>query len=215
MLFRSTSADNATGLKRLSDRVSGVSDDTNFLLQQLAESGVEIPDSPYIQFALEAAEDISHKLAQALERGDLSEADMFSDRYSPVPGTNPVLYTHPVQSFITAAARPHQEKARVLKGLWGMTCTDRNTWGGVAMPERSQQQRPGDDAWNAEHARAGMMFDYPDQRQQCAITQPFCLKAYRRPMASGEIILLKQVIASISVQGRHWGILQLAYADQS
>jgi len=29
------------------------------------------------------------------------------------------------------------------------------------------------------------------------------------------VILLKQVIASIHIRGRHWGILQIAYADQS
>lgn len=52
----STSADNAGGLQRLSGRVSTASDDTNMLLQYLAESGVAIPDSPYISFSLESAE---------------------------------------------------------------------------------------------------------------------------------------------------------------
>ena len=58
------------------------------------------------------------------------------------------------------------------------------------------------------------MFDFPDTREQCRITQPFCIKAYRRPTAEGQVVLLKQVIASIHVRGRHWGILQLAYQDQ-
>jgi methyl-accepting chemotaxis protein len=58
------------------------------------------------------------------------------------------------------------------------------------------------------------MFDYPDQREHCATTQSFWLKAYRRSVAGGGVILLKQVIASIHVNGRHWGILQLAYEDR-
>ena len=46
------------------------------------------------------------------------------------------------------------------------------------------------------------------------MTDPFCLKAYRRPLAGGGVMLLKQVIASIRIGGQHWGVLQLAYEDQ-
>jgi methyl-accepting chemotaxis protein len=95
-----------------------------------------------------------------------------------------------------------------------MTFTDRNAYGAVAMPERAQAQRPGEDDWNAEHARQGMIFEFPDTREQCLITEPFCIKAYRRQVAGGGVVLLKQVIASIHVRGRHWGILQFAYEDQ-
>jgi len=209
-----TSNDNATGLQRLSDRVTVVSNDTNELLQYFAESGTEIPDSPYICLGLTAAQDVSAKLERAISAGELTEADLFSDRYSPISGSHPPLYTHPAQALIVAAARPHQEAARLHKGFFGMTFTDRNAFGAVAMPERAQAQRPGRDDWNAEHARQGMIFDFADTREQCRITKPFCIKAYRRQVAGGGVILLKQVIASIHVRGRHWGILQFAYEDQ-
>ncbi|MGV3770241.1 MAG: methyl-accepting chemotaxis protein [Sphingobium phenoxybenzoativorans] len=209
-----TSADNATGLLRLSDRVTSVSDDTNILLQYLAESGVDIPDSPYIRFGLTAAEQVSRHLESALDAGLISEAQMFQDSYAPVPGSDPEIFTHPIQPYITEAARPFQEEARALPGFFGMTFTDRNSFGAVAMPERSQPQRKGDPIWNAEYARVGLIFDFPDTREQCQITQPFSLKAYRRKVAGGGVVLLKQVIASIHVRGRHWGVLQLAYANQ-
>jgi len=209
-----TSANNADGLQRLSQRVTTVSDDTNSLLQHLAESGVAIPDTPYIRFALDAAEDVAQALEHAVAAGSISLETLMSEHYAQIVGTSPALYSHPVQTHIVPAARPHQEAARALPGFFGMSFTDRNSFGAVAMPERSYPQRPGEDAWNAEHARMGMIFDFPDTREQCKITEPFCLKAYRRPTATGEVILLKQVIASIHVLGRHWGILQLAYVDQ-
>ena len=209
-----TSGDNADGLQRLSDRVSNVSDDTNTLLQYLAESGVDIPDSPYITFGLRAAQEVSAYLEKALDEGLISEGQMFSDTYLPVPGSDPAIFTHPIQPFITAAARPFQEQARTHKGFFGMTFTDRNSFGAVAMPERSQPQRKGDPIWNAEYSRVGLIFDFPDTREQCKITQPFSLKAYRRKVAGGGVVLLKQVIASIHVRGRHWGVLQFAYANQ-
>ena len=60
----------------------------------------------------------------------------------------------------------------------------------------------------------GSMFDDPIQREQNRTTRPFLIKAYRRNVAGGGVLLLKQVIAAIHIGGRHWGILQLAYQDQ-
>ena len=209
-----TSTDNATGLQRLSQRVTSVSDDTNDLLQMLADSGADMPDRPYIDFAVEAAAQVSKGLAQAVLTGMLTEAAILSDAYSPVEGSDPPLFTHPAMALITTLARPHQEAARKFRGFFGMSFTDRRCFGAVAMPERSLPQRSGQRAWNEEHSRAGLFFHFPDTAQQVKITKPFCLKAYRRPLADGGVVLLKQVIASINVNGTHWGVLQLAYEDQ-
>ena len=209
------SIDNAVGLQRLSARVTTVSDDTNMLLQYLAQSGIDIPDSPYISFAMQTAEGIVAALEQALDTGQISIEAMFRDHYEPVPDSDPPLFAHPIQPFITKAARVWQERARELPGFFGMTCTDRNAFGAVAMPERSLPQRPGQTDWNLEYSRAGQIFNFQDTREQARMTQPFCLKAYRRPVATGGVMLLKQVIASIHVRGRHWGVLQLAYEDQA
>ena len=209
-----TSSDNASGLQRLSNRVTSVSDDTNELLQYFAESGSEITDSPYIGFGLGVAKAVSDALEQAIATGRLSEADLFREDYDRIAGTEPALFAHPAQSAIVAAARPHQEAARGHKGFFGMSFTDRNGYGAVAMPERSLPQRPGQVEWNTEWSRQGVIYENAATRQQCRITKPFCIKAYRREVAGGGVLLLKQVIASIHVRGRHWGVLQFAYEDQ-
>lgn len=210
----STSSDNAGGLQRLSGRIISASEDTNLLLQYLAESGVDIPDSPYIRFGLDTAATISRTIEAAIDGGEISEADVFTEYYAPIAGTRPPQFTHPVQTVILPIARERQEQARGFEGFFGMTFTDRNAYGAVAMPERALPQRSGNDNWNAEYSRQGLIFDFPDTRAQAKTTQPFAIKAYRRPTADGEVILLKQVIASIHVRGRHWGILQMAYQDQ-
>ena len=58
------------------------------------------------------------------------------------------------------------------------------------------------------------MFNDSVQQVQARTERPFLIKAYRRSVAGGGVVLLKQVIASIHIAGRHWGILQLAYQDQ-
>jgi len=208
-----TSVDNASDIQRLSHRLSEVSGDTNVLLQHMAETGIDIPDTPYICFATEAAQMIAHGVEAAIAEGRITLADFMSENYRPVPGTDPLMYEHPAVDILTSLARPHQEAARKLRGFFGMTLTDRNAYGAVAMPERSQPRGP-DPVWNAENSRHKQIFDFEDTVQQCKLTERFWLKAYRRPLAGGGVMLLKQVIASIHVSGRHWGILQLAYEDQ-
>ncbi|WP_380879140.1 chemotaxis protein [Sphingomonas sp. DBB INV C78] len=208
-----TSSANAADLVRLRDRLSHVSDDTNVLLQHFAETEIEIPDSPYVRFGLDAAKAIGAALEADIAAGRITIDKVLSDHYEPIPGTDPAQYDHPATALIVAAARPYQEKARGFPGFFGMSLTDRNTFGAVQMPERSQPRRD-DPIWNAEFSRHQVFFDYEDQRIQCRMTQPFWLKAYRRPVAGGGVMLLKQVIASIHVGGKHWGILQLAYEDQ-
>ena len=112
------------------------------------------------------------------------------------------------------AARKRQDMARAYPGLFGMTFTDRNAFGAIAMPERAQPQRPGDVKWNQEYSRQGSIFEGEDTLVECTTIKPFRIKAYRRLTADGDVILLKQVIASIHVKGHHWGILQMAYRDQ-
>lgn len=210
----STSTDNADGLQRLSGRVSIASEDTNKLLQYLAESGVSIPDSPYIRFCLESAAVVADAIEQAIDAGRITAEEALSADYTPVVGSNPPLYIHPIQSVMLDAARARQDMARDYPGLFGMTFTDRNAFGAIAMPERAQPQRPGDVSWNMEYSRQGSIFEGEDTRSECQTVKPFRIKAYRRLTADGDVILLKQVIASIHIKGRHWGILQMAYRDQ-
>ncbi|MEA3388729.1 methyl-accepting chemotaxis protein [Sphingobium sp. CCH11-B1] len=210
----STSNDNADGLQRLSVRVVTASEDTNKLLQYLAESGVDIPDSPYIRFCLDSAAVVASAIETAIDAGVVSLEDVLRTHYEPIVGSNPPLFSHPVQAVMLPAARVRQEMAREYPGLFGMTFTDRNAFGAIAMPERAQPQRPGDIKWNLEYSRQGSIFEGEDTRVECTTVKPFRIKAYRRLTADGDVILLKQVIASIHVKGHHWGILQMAYRDQ-
>ena len=209
----STSGDNAADLIRLSELLTGVSDDTNVLLQVMAESEVEIPDTPYIRFATETAAEVARAVEAEIAAGRVDPEALFDPRYALVEGSDPPCYHHAAIAALTPACRPRQEAARALPGFFGMSFTDRNCFGAVQMPERSQPRRA-DPEWNAEWSRVGSMFDDAVQRDQSGTTEPFRIKAYRRPVAGGGVMLLKQVIASIHIAGRHWGILQLAYQDQ-
>jgi methyl-accepting chemotaxis protein len=208
-----TSGDNAADLTQLSSLLSSVSDDTNVLLQFIAESEVEIPDTPYIRFATNAAREVAAKVEAEIAAGRIDHATLYRAGYDSVEGSDPPFFRHPATTTLVSAARPLQEQARALSGFFGMSLTDRNGFGAVQMSERSLPRR-NDPTWNAEYSRQGMIFDDDIQRQQNATTEVFQIKAYRRGVAGGGVILLKQVIAAIHIDGERWGILQLAYEDQ-
>ena len=41
--------------------------------------------------------------------------------------------------------------------------------------------------------------------------RPFLLQTYRRDMGGGSFVVMKEVAAPITVNGRHWGGLRLAF----
>src|SRR3546814_18751507 len=81
----STSTDNAGGLHRLSGRISTASDDTNRLLQLVADSGVEIAETPPTDFCLEAARPVSDAQELALDGGRPPEGGLLTATHSPQP----------------------------------------------------------------------------------------------------------------------------------
>jgi methyl-accepting chemotaxis protein len=179
----------------------------------MAESGAEIPDTPYIRFTTAMAAEVAAQIEAHIAAGRVTLDQVLSEQYRPIVGSSPQKYDHPIVPFIVPAVRPHQEAARALPGFFGLTATDRNAFAAVAMPERSQPERA-ETAWNEEYSRHQQIYAYADTIAQAKTTQPFLIKAYRRTVATGGVMLLKQVIASIHVHGRHWGIVQLAYKDQ-
>ena len=74
----------------------------------------------------------------------------------------------------------------------------------------SQPQGP-DPLWNAANCRNRRIFNDRVGLAAGRNTNPFLLQTYRRDMGGGKFVLMKDVSAPITVRGRHWGGLRLAY----
>ena len=68
-----------------------------------------------------------------------------------------------------------------------------------------------DPAWNMANSRNRRIFDDRVGLSAGRSTQPFLVQTYRRDMGNGKFAMMKDVSAPISVRGRHWGGLRLAY----
>ena len=154
---------------------------------------------------------ISKLLEDALRTGTISAADLFDESYRPMPGTNPAQHT---TRFVELADRLFpQVQERVLGSspkIVFCISVDRNGYVATHNKVYCNPQR-GDVAWNTANSRYRRIFNDRTGLASARNQRPFLLQTYRRDMGGGKFVLLKEAAAPITVNGKHWGGLRLAF----
>lgn len=181
------------------------------LIEVVAECGIETEDTPFIALAREAAGQISKLLEDAVRTGTISEAELFDEQYQPIANTNPPQHT---TRFIALADRLFpQVQERVLqadKKIVFCISVDRNGYVATHNKVYCNPQR-GDVAWDTANSRYRRIFNDRTGLASARNQRPFLLQTYRRDMGGGKFVLLKECAAPITVNGKHWGGLRLAF----
>lgn len=177
----------------------------------IAESGVETSDTPFIKLAKERAGMVSALFEEALSRGEIGLADLFDENYVPVKGTDPQQVLTRFTGFTDRHLPAIQEPVLAFdKRITFCAAVDRN--GYLPTHNRIYSHPQGDDSlWNAAHCRNRRIFDDRTGLAAGRSTKPFLLQTYRRDMGGGEFVLMKDCSAPISVNGRHWGGMRIAF----
>ncbi len=156
--------------------------------------------------AIEAA------LEAAVAGGRVSVDDLFDVDYAPVSGSDPQQFTTRFTELCDALLPPIQEP--LLAGsdrIVFAAAMDRNAYLPTHNRAVSHPQRPNDPVWNAANCRNRRKFDDRAGLAAARNTKPVLLQSYARDMGNGRTVMLKEVDAPVSVRGRHWGCLRLAY----
>ncbi|MGY4830000.1 methyl-accepting chemotaxis protein [Sphaerotilaceae bacterium SBD11-9] len=181
------------------------------LIELVAECGIETEDTPFILSVKEAAAQISKLLEDALRTGTVSEADLFDEHYKPIAHTNPAQVT---TRFVELADRLFpQVQERVLASnpkIVFCIAVDRNGYVATHNKLYCNPQR-GDLAWDTANSRYRRIFNDRTGLASARNQRPFLLQTYRRDMGGGKFVLLKEAAAPITVNGKHWGGLRLAF----
>jgi methyl-accepting chemotaxis protein len=182
------------------------------LLEAVADAGVQTADTPYIEAVKAGAARISKLLEEAVTAGHVRDADLFDERYVPVGGSNPQQHTArfgPVAERLFPAV---QEKLLQLspKVVFAIA-VDRNGYVAMHNAKYSQPQRSDDPVWNAANSRWRRIFNDRTGLASARNQKPFLLQTYRRDMGGGKFVVMKEAAAPITVNGRHWGGLRLAF----
>lgn len=181
------------------------------MIEVVAECGIETEDTPFIALAKEAAGQISKLLEDALRTGTIGEAELFDEQYQPIAGTNPPQHTTRFNALADRLFPQVQERVlQADKKIVFCISVDRNGYVATHNKVYCNPQR-GDLVWDTANSRYRRIFNDRTGLASARNQRPFLLQTYRRDMGGGKFVLLKECAAPITVNGKHWGGLRLAF----
>jgi methyl-accepting chemotaxis protein len=198
-------------LKRADKRVEALLALSETLIEFIAESGGQTADTPIIRLSIETARRISAEFDAAVARGEITEADLFDERFEEIHGTNPKQFLTRYTRFTDRLLPPMQDPVQtadpriVFSVAWA-----RNGYLPTHNPNYSLPQGA-DPEWNAAHCRNRRIFKDRAVQRVALSTKPFLLQTYRRDMGGGHFVLMKDVSSPILVRGRHWGAFRIGF----
>jgi methyl-accepting chemotaxis protein len=201
----------SSNLQQADGRVEGLLSLSETLIAYTAESGVETADTPLIRAVIATAQRISSEFEAAVTRGEITQAQLFDERYRQIPGTDPPQYLTDYVNFTDRLLPPIQDPLQksdpriVFCVAWAK--------GGYLPTHNPDYRRPQgpDPVWNAANCRNRRIFTDRAVQNVGRNTKTFLLQTYRRDMGGGRFALLKDVSAPIFVHGRHWGAFRLGF----
>jgi methyl-accepting chemotaxis protein len=205
-------AANADTLKRVNANTRNFLKASETLAEVTNDCGAVTPDTPFIEAVQRGAAQLSAALEQAVAQGRISMADLFDEKYQPVPGSSPAQVLARFVALTDELFPPVQEELLAFdRKVVFCAAVDRNGYLPTHNLKFSQPQGA-DPVWNAAHSRNRRVFNDRTGLAAGRNERRFLLQTYRRDMGGGQRVLMKDLSAPITVQGRHWGGLRLAYS---
>jgi methyl-accepting chemotaxis protein len=198
-------------LQGAAERVDGLVDMSERIIQVAATAGIETPDQRHIVKVQDVAASIADAFEQGIASGRVSMSDLFDRNYREIAGTNPKQFSTRYLDFADRVLTPIQESViEADPSLAFCACVDENGYLPTHNLKFSQGQRPGEVEWNTANSRNRRIFNDRTGLGAGRNTQPFLVQTYRRDMGGGTFIIMKDISAPIFVNGRHWGGVRLA-----
>ncbi|MHA7850576.1 methyl-accepting chemotaxis protein [Roseovarius sp.] len=199
-------------LSTASDKLFDVTDASETITGISARLGVQTVDTPYVDAVCDAAAAISRIFEESVTRGAISVHDLFDEAYTVIPGSDPQQHMTRFVHFTDRMLPGIQEPMlNFSEQVVFCAATDRNGYIATHNLKFSRPQDAGAVEWNAKHSRNRRIFNDRVGLRAGQSQRPFLVQAYRRDMGGGEYRMMKDVSAPITVNGRHWGGLRLAY----
>lgn len=181
------------------------------IIQETASAGIETVDTPFIRQVTALAAEVSHRFEAAVRSGRLGMDALFDRQYRPIAGSDPVQYLTRFTDFTDQVLPDLQEPAiRADERIAFCAAIDENGYLPTHNRKFSEPQRPGQTEWNTANCRNRRIFSDRVGLAAGRSTKPFLVQTYRRDMGGGQFVLMKDISAPITVNGRHWGGLRLA-----
>lgn len=193
--------------KTISERALGVSLETETIYADLALVSDDLFFIPVLREAQQAAAAIGALFERALSDGSMTLQQLFSEKYNPIPNTNPLKYHTSFDGFTDSHLPAIQEPilARHANILYA-GAVDRK---GYFPTHNKKYSQPLTGKYEVDlvHNRGKRIFSDRTGQRSGSNAQPMLLQTYKRD--TGEI--LHDLSVPILVQGRHWGGFRIGF----
>jgi len=186
-------------------RVDGLLKISETLIEFIAESGVETPDTPLVRAVVDTAKRITEALEAAIGRGELTLDQLLDENYRRFPAPIPSSISPTTSRSPDRLLPPIQDPLQKIDPRV-VFCVAWAKGGYLPTHNPNYRQPPGKDpVWNAANCRNRRLFNDRAVAKVAANTKPFLLQTYRRDMGGGNFVLMKDLSRAIVVRGRHSG----------
>ncbi len=171
-----------------------------------------ILDQKIISLAQSTAARVSTRFENAVAEGEIAVEDLFDTDYQPVEGSDPQQHLVRYLVFADKALPPFQEA--ILDAdprIVFAACVDVNGYLPTHNLKYNNPQRPDDPVWNAANCRNRRIFVDRTGKAAGANKQPYLIQSYLRDMGGNKFVLMQDLTAPISVNGRQWGNFRIGY----
>lgn len=151
--------------------------------------------------------EIQGRLQEALASGELSQDDLFDERYQEVPNTDPKKYTTRFTQWVKREIQPIEDRFLAMSEQYKyVLLVDRN---GYAAAHNSIYDHPltGDPKRDLVGNRSMRLFNDPVGLASARNRQDFLLQVYSRD--TGEI--MRELSRPVMLGERHWGAIRFAF----
>lgn len=185
---------------------------SNVMFNQLVHTGLSHRDNPFVETAINARDEICAIIERALDRGEITQAEVFDRNYRPRNDPGLERFDNQFNDFADAHIRP------VLDRFWG---PGKTTYGSVIsnedgylpthISERSHAPT-GDRAHDTAHCRNRMIvLDRTTSEAIAHRNDAYYAAVYRFEPYPGEVKILRNIFVPLRIRGRYWGNFELAY----
>lgn len=195
----------------ISERALEVSHETEVIYSDLALVSDNVFFAPILREAQEAAAKIGHLFEQAIAKGTLTQEQIFSQAYKPIPNTNPQKFHTPYDNFTDQYFPDIQEP--ILNRHSNVMYAGGVDLNGYYPTHNKKFSQPltGNYEKDLLQNRTKRIFSDRTGSRAGSNSKPMLLQTYKRD--TGEV--MHDLSVPIMVNGRHWGGFRIGFKRNS
>jgi len=210
--FDAATLENESKLDTAHTRMEQLEMTANVMFDQIVRAGLSPSDSAMVERAQAAAQETAQLAEAALKDGTLLDAELFDRDYQEIPGSDPKRFTTRLMPWADRCWRPVFDRITASDAqIMAVACTDMNGHLPTHLTELSREPT-GNKPHDTKHCRNGRMILDTIDRKAKASSEPYMMAVYRQEGDGRSYKVVRNVYVPLTIAGRRWGDLELAYS---